>query len=484
MAKIPPDFSFVRDGRPLSSWLLDLVAEDRPTRQEAGEALGGMWMGLPRYSTKWSDVELPKGRAIAEQGERFKEAVKAAVDASGFQRTFFVQRLCWLRLALHEDWLERVNQKASNRPNHDKHQERLIEKILLSDDEIERAQAARRFCKHFCASLTHDKKVNAAAESMSASGMVSFLVFGALDQALLTDPQGLWAMLRDRTLCHEVLKALERIGPPAIRYAGFLLERLDQATDYGFDGARALGSIGGDDAGIVDALFHRLRDASEMRRARAAEVLTHMGPRLAGRAEEAVALLFNIALGGDSPYVTIPALASVGRERSDIVTWVLEQAAPAPPRLRPCDGFPEYSYDEVMHHRGWAIDALKFFTAFPDRVIPVLLEAFDSFQEYDPDLTYNGEHERVCEVLAAFGPAAAPSTARLTRYLEEWLDRQEQDKAWPKDVFRMFEAIGPEAARALPVLWHLRAHSLGDPDESPLDPENELDRAILALQGD
>ena len=118
MAELPPDFTFFRDGRPLSAWLLDLVADDRPTRHEAGEALGGMWMGLPRYSTKWSDVELPKGRAIAEQGERFKEAVKAAVDAPGFQRTFFVQRLCWLRLALHEDWLEKVNQKASNRPNH------------------------------------------------------------------------------------------------------------------------------------------------------------------------------------------------------------------------------------------------------------------------------------------------------------------------------------------------------------------------------
>jgi hypothetical protein len=483
MAKIPLDFSFVRGGRTLSEWLLDLVADDRPTRHEAGEVLGGMWMGLPRYSTKWTDVELPKGRAIAEQGERFKEAARAAVDASGFRRTYFVQRLCWLRLALYEDWLEKVNQKAGNRPNHHKYQERLIEKILLSDDEIERAQAARRFCKHFCASLTHDKKVNAAAESMSASGMVSFLVFGALDQALLADPQGLWAMLRDRTLRHEALKALERIGPPAIRFAGFLLERLDQATNYGFDGARALGSIGGDDAGIVDALFHRLRDASEMRRARAAEVLTHMGPRLAGRAEEAVALLFNVALGGDSRYVAIAALASVGRERSDIVSWVLEQAAPAPPRLRPCEAFPEYSYDEVMHHRGWAIDALKFFTAFPDRVIPVLLEAFDTFQEYDPDLTYNGEHERVCMVLEEFGRAAAPAAPRLSRYLEEWLDRQEQDKTWPKDVFRVLEAIGPEAAEALLPLWRMRSESLGDLAESLLDVDNELDRTIMTLQG-
>ena len=105
-------------------------------------------MGLPRY-WNWEGVELPNGQQMKEQGERFNEAVRAAVDAPGFPKAFFVARLCWLRLALHEDWLEKVNRKASNRPNHGKLQERLIEKILLSNDESERARARSRFCKHF-----------------------------------------------------------------------------------------------------------------------------------------------------------------------------------------------------------------------------------------------------------------------------------------------------------------------------------------------
>jgi hypothetical protein len=120
------------------------------------------------------------------------------------------------------------------------------------------------------------------------------------------------------------------------------------------------------------------------------------------------------------------------------------------------------------------------------RVIPALLEAFDSFEEYDPDETYDGEHERVCEVLVAFGRASAPVATLLTRYLNEWLDRQEQDKIWPKDVFRVLEAIGPAAALALPVLWRLRAHNLDDLAATPIDPDNpedELERAILALEG-
>ena len=114
--------------------------------------------------------------------------------------------------------------------------------------------------------MEHDKKITAQAESMSASGMVSFLVFNALDQALLADPQGLWSMLRDRTLCHEALKALERIGPPAIEFAGFLPERLDGGIHYYFDGAKAAaGSIGRDDPCVVEALLQRLHDADEMR---------------------------------------------------------------------------------------------------------------------------------------------------------------------------------------------------------------------------
>ena len=131
-----------------------------------------------------------------------------------------------------------------------------------------------------------------------------------------------------------------------------------------------------------------------------------MGPHLAGREEEALALLFELAHNADSPFVALGAIASLGRDRSQVVSWVLDQAAPATPRMRPCEGFPEHSYDEVMHFRGAAIDTLQFFTSFPNRVIPVLLEAFDSFQEYDPDFMHNGEHERVCMVLEEFGRTA------------------------------------------------------------------------------
>jgi hypothetical protein len=94
-----------------------------------------------------------------------------------------------------------------------------------------------------------------------------------------------------------------------------------------------------------------------------------------------------------------------------------------------------------------------------------------------------GEHERVCEVLVAFGRASAPAAPRLPRYLTDWLDRQEQDKVWPRDVFRVLEAIGPEAAEALPVLRRLRAFNLTASAEIPLDSDNDLDRAILAVQG-
>ena len=46
--------------------------------------------------------------------------------------------------------------------------------------------------------MEHDKKIIAQAESLSASGMLSSLVFGALNQALLTDREGLLSLLRDR----------------------------------------------------------------------------------------------------------------------------------------------------------------------------------------------------------------------------------------------------------------------------------------------
>jgi hypothetical protein len=365
--KLSPDLSFEREGRPLASWLLDLVSDDRPTRQVAGEALGGMWYGTPRFSIPLAALDPDLLWQIDGQQERFAKAVRSAVDSQDFPRLDFVRRLCRLRIAHDDDWCRRVDQVGS---------------YGFLDRQA--------------------KKVFRQAESSQASGHMASYVFGSLTSALLADPEGLRAMLSNRQLFHEAAQALARIGRPAVAFAGYFLDLLDQpAGQYGFEGAFALGAIGRDESEVVDAVLRRLRQGDEQIRYRAASVLEHMGPQLAGRTDEALQLLLEATCSPILVHAATPALASVGRDRIEALERVLEIAAPRPPRWRSEPSRPHDRYDEVMAERGTAIEALRYFVGFPERVIPVLLNAKQTFVEFDSDYMYGCG--RVEQVLAAFG---------------------------------------------------------------------------------
>lgn len=487
MAKIRPDFSFDREGRPLSAWLLDLVADDAPTRLKAGDVLQGMWFGVPYAHTELSDLEWEEHESRPGQSDRFAAAVRDATAMPGFPTADFARRLILYRMALHQDSRRRAEASCRRREEEsDKYIERIGRRLEAAGDEAERAEAARRLCRWFCATVDRDLKANQAvhegAEELSPAGMASHLVFEALDIALLADRPGLRLMLDPESgIRYAVLSALERIGPPAVDFAPELIAHLDGHADGSWsDATGALGSIGRDDPAVVDALITRLGSRSEAVRDLAAACLGRAGPPLAGRADEAVDLLLEAARG-PGRCTMVEALASVGRNREDALAFVLEMASPKPPRWIHREYFPDDRADEVMFDRATAIVALRHFRGFADRVMPVLIEAIDSFEEYDPDYGYAGDHERASRTLAEFGPDAAAAVPRLVAYLDEW-NRRPEDEQYPRAVLDALKAIGPAAASALPILEAIRLKHVEElgPD---LDRHDPLDAAILAIRG-
>jgi hypothetical protein len=488
MPKVPFDFSFAREGRALSGWLLDLVAEDSALRLRAGEALQAMMFGYPSIHTDIDDLDWESaGKGFGGQDGRFREAVRGAVAEADFPAADFVRRLISLRVALKDDWHRRVEQATARNATSEARGERLAQRIRDAGDEPERALAEHRRDRWLAASLgrdfRRDRSIYEGAESMTAAGMMSGAVFDALDVALLADRPGLYRMLADGELFWSAAEALAQIGPPALDFAGFFLDRLEAAEQpRGFDGARALGSIVRDDPAAIDGLLRRLREGTPAVRDGAAASLGHAGPPLAGRLEVALDLLNGATRDPDLAFSAIGALASVGRNCEKALGRVLELAAPKPPRLVEASPIP---YDEAMAERGVAIDALHHFRRFVDRAIPALVDAFDNFEEYDSDWDYHGEHARTCAALASFGAGAAPAVPRLIRYLDEWMGRPVEERPWPADILDLIKAIGPDAAAALPALERVRASSCGeDEDPEPLDPNEPLDRTILALRGE
>jgi HEAT repeat protein len=493
MSKRPPDFCFVRDDRPLSAWLVDLVAEEAPTRLAAGEALQAMSVGVPSVHTKLTEIEWGSSPHTANQGDRFGEAVRTAARAPRFPTRDFVQRLIVYRMAIQDDWRARTERAYQRDKSTSPIEERLIRRIQSASDEPERIEALRRYMRRLCASMNRGMRrtqaIFAGAEAMTSAGFMAATVFEALDEVLLVDRPGLRVMLghKDLFLSHSAARTLARIGPPAVDFADVFLEQLDaEDVNFCYHGAPALGSIGRDDPVVIDGLLKRLRTGTDAVRVRAAAALGHAGPPLAGRLEIAIDFLLAAT---DKPVLTpaaTEALASVGRDREDALRRVLELAAPKPPRWRTYEGVAEYRYDEAMVERGSAIDALRHFRRFADRVVPVLVDAFDTFEEYDHDWGYHGEHGRLCWVLGAFGSDAAPAVPRLLLYLKDWRTRREDDLEWPKDAFKLLASIGPSAAEALPILEQIRAAQAGGggtPSDEP-DLDDFLGLAILALRSD
>lgn len=485
MTRNPFDETLIREGRPISERLPELVSDDKAQRFAAAELLGGIWFGLPRYSTDRCSIDWPASKLFAEHQERVKASVRSAVEGNDFPKTEFVERLIDYRIALDEDWRQRVDRMGLVDSRVQGLQDRLLERAILGESPRGRFQAARRFVRLFCASMERDRKLSAEAEGLAVPGIVSSLVFKALDRALLSDRNGLWKMLeRGDSLYQEAVEALARIGPPAREFADYLLERLDRQNRAGaYDGAQALASIGQGDATIVDALLKRLRHGSEPVSAAAAAVLEKMGPPLAGCGDEAVALLMEMTrLDADHPqrFNAVGAMASLGRESENVLVRVLDMAAPRPPQWREAEGVPGYRFDLTLAERGRAINSLPYFRRFTDRVVIALLEAFDTFEEYDPDYSYDGERGRVCEALSRLGAAAAPAVHRMIDYLQAW--DMSADKEWPKDVFQLLSAVGPAAADALPMLERIRREAYGEESAEPLDEFLPLDHAILTIR--
>lgn len=447
MSKVKCDSSWVREGRSLSEWLIDLVSEDRAVRARAANALGGMQFGIPRFDTDWADLE---DAPSPNQRDRFVAAVREAARADGFPTADFVARLGALRLALYLENQQEGRRSIDEMERENPREDRLIETMATSTNDEEKRHAARRFARLFCASLARDQKRSGELESYSPTGMVSAWVFDALDATLLIAPSML-RLLYEAGDTHSVVGALARIGPGAASLADLIIPDFDRPDGSLWSApTTAFGAISRDQPDLVEFLITRLRGDDALLRARAAMALESAGPHLAGRTDEVVDLLLTLTAMTEPDSTCIRALGSVGRLREDVADRLVQLAASRPARIVRIAGEFEHEYDAVAHERGAAIDSLGYMTAFPGKAVPVLIEATESFDEYDGDLCYDGECVRVLLALKQFKGAAAPAIPTLIGLVEKYIHDVGAD--FPRVLLDTLRNIGPVAIDALKAL--------------------------------
>lgn len=474
MAKVQPDYSFHREGLTLREWLLKLVGDKRAEREAAGKVLMGM--AIPPI-----DVGLPgvdRSADLAEHNAAFQKAIRVAVAAADFDTAEFIRRLCAYRVMLADDWRRRVDDSVERQKPGEKQWERISEKLVAkinsSSDPAVRREASTRLTRALCAISAReeriDKRVRAGAEGLSPASTAARVIFNVLDAAFLAAPEAMQLVLDHAQESHEALAALERIGPPAIAFAPQLLRRIQRNSSAEAAG-RALGSIVRDNGAFIDQIRKRLHDSREGSRNGAAAALTCLETQVAGREQEIVSDLLAL-LAKKVEFQPVQALASVGRHIPGARERVIELARPRPPVWKSVPWWPDMKLDLVMYERGYAVDAMRYLSEYAEECVPVLIEAIDSFEEYDPDESYHGPASRVARALKCFGPAAGAAALLLAQKLSM------EDGILPKAILEALAAMGPAARGALGRLEQFRKQLEEDdplPDLAGPRPNQSLD---------
>lgn len=467
-----PDYSFEREGLGLSEWLWRLVDRDRRTREAAGKALQSMQIGLSSVEMDWGN--LLEYQDAEAQRSRFEVAVRSVVNAPDFDTREFIQRLCAYRLALAADWRLRAKEwlNSERTARYDRLAKRVLDSWKNAGSTEDKESAEKRLIRltmaYLCDDRDQDSKIVSEAESVSPAAIAAGMIFSILGPELLAAQESLALMLDDQQLRHDALQAFARIGPAAIAFAPRLIAEIDSLPEASgnrsgrYDGAEALGRIGRGKADVVEAMIERLTHDNPHVRHAAASVLQYMETDICGRERRIIDLLREM-LGHDAHYSIIMALASIGRHLPEVRKIILARAADRPPRMISHPDYIGYGYDQTMVERGIAISAMRYLVDYPDECVPVLIEAMESFEEYDPDESYGGPHARIARVLTAFGPKAAAAALPLARHL------QDEPGELPRGILDALAAIGPAAKDALPLLETLRPKFAYDEPLANLD---------------
>ena len=267
----------------------------------------------------------------------------------------------------------------------------------------------------------------------------------------------------------EALALLAASGPGARNFLSALLRLADGTRWESQHLIGALAAATADSPEGVAELWERCR--ADKPPSYVFGVLELVGPHLAGRKDDLIAWLEPQVRACElGKWPPLHAYGSVGRDLPQVIdtlmTFCPEGGADVP---EPSGHWADNQRPEMALY-GDALEALSFSSASPDRVLPLLVHGLRRFQEYDPDITYRGDHQRVCSALERLGAAAGPALPEVLRLLEEHRHKSPEDREFPADLVGLLVAMGGAAAPALPRL-----------DELSREDDEEEDREILVL---
>lgn len=426
---------FVFEGRPIGDWLLQLIDEDSAKRKAAANVLTDRFY-MP------VDLLPDTERGVEQFLAEFAAAVRAAVNQSNFPAATFVRNLLELELALHESWCAKVKENSVREDEADKC---ALQKLGENPSDADKERYARRVwirlirdCKKLDKEDPHE---------LFSTGMAAVRVIESLGAELLPAADVLREMLVSKNKAYLASDAIARMGREGLEFYSDLLEGLKR-DDPNFACSKALGEVLKVAPEKIPEVLQLACESKGGSQVAAISAIGRCGKVATEAFPEVEDKLRNILLTNPEDrvwYGLVDALGSCART-TETVSVLLTH-------LNLVGTF----------KCGESILALGNMGIEAERVVPSITKMLDTFEEYDPDWCYNGEHERIVQALRGFGTLAASSVAALIRHV--WTKPQQSREADQnlvqrpepdEEIIKLLGELGPLAKSALPALGEVR----------------------------
>lgn len=425
---------FTFENRPLAEWLQQLVEQDALRRKSAANLITDrFYMPMDQF---------PETEAATNDFfEAFSSAVRAAVNQRDFPAVDFVQNLLALEIALQETWCAKVAEDSAR--------EKAIDKVDLAKLGEQPTEAdKKRYVRRIWIRLLRDCKKISEEEphEIFTTGAAAVRVIESLGVELLPAAEILREMLFSKHQAYIASDAIGRMGKGGLEFYDDLLEGL-RRDDPDLYCARALGTLL---RAVPEKIPEILRIACERGDSQIAAIsalatcgrkATAVFPDVETRLRD----LIETSPGERTWYWVVGALGQCGRTSQTVDSL-----------LKRLDSSDQQKCGEI-------ILALGAIGLCGERVIPRLIELLDTFEEYDPDWCYHGEHQRIVQALRGFGTSAASAIPALIRHAwtkpqQYWTnDHKMAERSQPdEEVIKLLGELGPLSKDALPTLNDLR----------------------------
>jgi hypothetical protein len=283
------------------------------------------------------------------------------------------------------------------------------------------------------------------------------------DSILSTEKEGL-KMLSCKTNSLYILNSINYLGGKAHIWASWFFDTLDGPEILNHDFFTAFASIARGDIPTLSRLCALLTSSENLKKIKVIRVLGDVGPVVKSNPTVVPTLRKLISLGmarladkeKDPIYVSILSLAKI--------TCCTDESIQL---------FINLSYDSNIYIQGMAISALGEVNYPSPEIVIRLGELFDSFEEFDPDMAYEGDKGRVANAVEKQGALAAPLVPQLINHVKDSFGYVDIS------VVRALGAIGPKAISALP---HLKLLTIDFDDDDLADENSPIIKSIRSIE--